>query len=257
MPAAVPLALTPFVGRDEEVESLVPLVLSSRLLTLTGAGGSGKTRLAAEVARRVESRFADDAGWAELAPLADAELLPTYLLDALGIEPGPRRPRNALIETLRERRMLLVLDNCEHLVEACAALADELLRSCPNLHILATSREALGVGGERAWLVPGLSVPQAQSESFESIARSPAVQLFVDRAEAAHAAFRLTPGNAGTVAQICRRLGSCARTAVPRHRTLREAIDWSYNLLDDREPRCCSASRSSPGARMPRGSPSR
>lgn len=267
MAAPVPLALTPFIGRDSELEALVGLVATTRLVTLTGAGGSGKTRLAAEVARHAQAQFADGAGWVELAPLADPELLPTYLLDALGIEPGPRPPMQALLDTLRERRQLLVLDNCEHLVAACAAIAESLLRGCPRLHILATSREALGVAGERAWLVPGLAVPQT-TESAEQIADAAAVRLFVDRAQSAVATFRLTPGNAAAVAQICRRLDGLplaielaaarvralpphelaarlddtfrvltagSRTAVPRHRTLREAIDWSYNLLAERE----------------------
>jgi predicted ATPase/DNA-binding SARP family transcriptional activator len=266
--ASPPLSLTPFIGRDSEVDALRRLLDSSRLLTLTGAGGSGKTRLASEVAARSASRFADGVAWVELAPLGDPELLPTYLLDALGIEHGARPPMTALLDTLRERQLLLVLDNCEHLVDACATIAEALLRGCPRLHILATSREALGVTGERAWLVPGLSLPAGEGATVASIGEVAAVQLFVDRAQAAVASFTLTPGNAAAVAQICRRLDglplaielaaarvkalppeelatrlddtfrvltASSRTAVPRHRTLREAIDWSYNLLHDRE----------------------
>ena len=268
MLADVPLSLTPFIGRTDEVDALVRLVGTTRLLTLTGAGGSGKTRLAGEVARRVRTQFADGAAWVELAPLADPDLLPAYLLDALGIEPGARRPSDAILDSLRERRMLLVLDNCEHLVKAAAALAESLLRGCPELHVLATSREALGVGGERTWLVAGLAVPSGSDASIDHVANAPAVQLFVDRAQAALATFRLTDANAAAVAQICRRLdglplaieliaarvraltpqqlasrlddafrvlGTGARTAIPRHRTLREAVDWSYNLLEARE----------------------
>ena len=265
--APPPVSLTPFIGRDEEVDALRRLLDHTRLLTLTGAGGSGKTRLAAEVAARTADRYADGIAWVELAPLGDADLLPTYLLDALGIEPGARAPVTALVDSLRERQLLLVLDNCEHLVEACASIAEVTLRGCPRVHILATSREALGVGGERAWLVPGLSLPPRDA-GVGQLEHSTAVQLFVDRAQAASASFRLTAANAPAVAQICRRmdglplaielaaarvrslppeelasrlddsfrvLRSGSRTAVPRHRTLREAIDWSYRLLGDHE----------------------
>ena len=270
MVAAVPASLTAFIGREEDVASLGRLLESTRLLTLTGAGGSGKTRLATEVATRVAERFPGGVAWVELAPLADKELLPVYLLDVLGVEHGARAPTTALLETLRERQMLLVLDNCEHIVEACATLVDVLLRGCPRLRILATSREALGVSGERAWLVPGLALPPATTNQAASIGEAAAVQLFVDRAQAAVATFQLTPSNAAAIAQICRRLdglplaielaaarvralppeqlasrlndafkalGSGSRTAVPRHRTLKEAIEWSYQLLDDRERR--------------------
>ena len=261
-----PVSLTTFVGRGQEVATVRGLLESTRLLTLTGAGGSGKTRLASEVAAQAAAHFSDGLVWVELAPLG-AELIPYTILAALGAEQGARAPMVALIETLRDREMLLVLDNCEHVVDACASLAETLLRACPRLSILATSREALGVGGERAWLVPGLSLPRADG-SPETVAQSEAVRLFVDRAQAALATFRLTPANAAAVAQICRRLdglplaielaaarvralppeqlatrlddafrvlSSGARTAVPRHRTLREAIDWSYQLLDERE----------------------
>jgi predicted ATPase/DNA-binding SARP family transcriptional activator len=261
-------SLTPFIGREVEVETLTRLVRATRLVTLTGAGGSGKTRLAGAVAQVVASGFDHGAAWVELAPLSEPELLPTYLLDAMAIEPGARSSLNALVETLRERHMILVLDNCEHLVEVTARTVETLLRACPKLHILATSREALGVSGERAWLVPGLAVPEAGEKVPEHIGSSPAVQLFVDRAQAALASFKLTSANANAVAQICRRLdglplaielaaarvrtlppeqlaprlddgfralGTGARTAVPRHRTLRAAVEWSYQLLDGRE----------------------
>ncbi|HET9424011.1 MAG TPA: BTAD domain-containing putative transcriptional regulator [Gemmatimonadaceae bacterium] len=269
MPATVPFALTPFIGRSEEVVAVSGLLASARLVTLTGAGGSGKTRLAAEVASR-DPAFARDAViWVELAPLADPELLPTYLLEALKIEHGARPPSTALIDSLREKDGLLVLDNCEHLVTACAGLAEAILRGCPRVRILATSREALGVAGERAWLVPGLVVPPVEAPPA-TIADAPAVRLFVDRAQAALSSFRLTASNAPAVAQVCRRLdglplaielaaarvralppeelagrlddalrvlGSGSRNAVPRHRTLRAAVAWSYDLLDDRERR--------------------
>ncbi|HET9455155.1 MAG TPA: BTAD domain-containing putative transcriptional regulator [Gemmatimonadaceae bacterium] len=267
-PSAIPRGLTPLIGRASELESIGALLNDTRLLTLTGAGGSGKTRLASEVASRKAATLAHGAAWVELAPLSDPELLPAHVLDALGIEHGARPALDSVIDALREREMLLVLDNCEHLIEACAMIAERLLRDCPRLRILATSREALGIGGERAWLVPGLAVPAADMVSLEKLDEVPAIRLFVERAQAALATFRLTPANAPTVAQICRRLDglplaielaaarvrtlppeelagrlddafrlltSGSRTAVPRHRTLREAIEWSYNLLDARE----------------------
>jgi predicted ATPase/DNA-binding SARP family transcriptional activator len=265
---AVPLSLTPLIGRSHELAALCALLDSNRLLTLTGAGGSGKTRLAAEIARRCVDNFADGVLWIELAPLGDPELLPTYLLDVLGLEPGARPPMTALVDSLREREALMVLDNCEHLVEACAAFVSILLRGCPHVRILATSREALGVHGERAWLVPGLACPPSDAAPVAEIGESSAVKLFVERAEGALASFQLTPANAGAVAHICRRLdglplaielaaarvrtlppeelatrlddalrvlGAGARTAVSRHRTLRETVEWSYRLLDERE----------------------
>ena len=237
------------------MSTLSTLLETARLVTLTGPGGSGKTRLASEVAAVSSGKFRDGVGWVELAPLTDPVLLATHVLDALQVEQGARSPLDTLTDALRQKQLLLVLDNCEHLVEAAATLAEHLLRSCAELQVLATSREALGVGGERAWLVPGLAAESA-------------VQLFVDRAKAVSASFQLTSSNAGSVAQICRRLdglplaielaaarsralppeelatrlddafralASGSRTAVPRHRTLRDAIAWSYDLLDDRE----------------------
>lgn len=270
VPPSIPRGLTPLIGREPEVESLGALLRATRLLTLTGAGGSGKTRLASEVAFRTAASFADGATWVELAPLTEGELVPTHVLDALGLEHGSRPALDALRDALRDRELLLVLDNCEHLVDACAMLAEQLLRDCPRLRILATSREALGVGGERAWLVPGLALPGAGALPPEKLEAVPAVRLFVERAQAALASFRLTTANAPAITQICRRLDGLplaielaaarvrtlppeelalrlddafrvltagSRTAVPRHRTLREAIEWSYNLLDDPERR--------------------
>src|SRR5688572_320257 len=199
----IPRGLTHLIGRDSEVDSIRRLLRDTRLLTLTGAGGSGKTRLASEVATLTAGDFRDGAAWIELAPLNDGELLATHTLAALGLEHGARKPLDALLDALRPRHLLLVLDNCEHLVESCAILADRLLRECPDLRMLATSREALGVDGERAWLVPGLSLPSGHNESVDDLAHIPAVRLFVERAQSTLASFRLTPANAAAVTHIC------------------------------------------------------
>jgi non-specific serine/threonine protein kinase len=262
--AAVPDQLTSFVGREHEVAAVRSLIASARLVTLTGAGGSGKTRIAAEVARSLHNR--DGVAWVELAALTDAQHLTTHISAALGVGNIGQSPADALREALRNSSLLLVLDNCEHLVAACAAFVDALLRDCHDIRILTTSREALGVLGEHAWVVPVLSLPPADAD-FTSITNSGAVRLFVERARAASRTFQLTTSNASAVAQLCRRLDGLplaielaaahARTFTPeetltqldtnlldarhdtpgRHQTLRATIDWSYNLLDPRERR--------------------
>lgn len=240
-----------------------------RLVTLTGPGGSGKTRLAREVAAQMLARGVE-VGWVELAPLADPDLLPQQVATALGLheEPG-RSASDCLLDALRARRFVLVLDNCEHLVEACAAQVDLLLRHCPDLTVLATSREGLGVDGERAWLVPPLSFPVSDAGIRpDDLVRYEAIQLFVERAGDVLPSFRLGEANANAVVQICRRLDGIPlaielaaarvrvlapeqiadrlddafrlltrsyRTAVPRHQTLRATVDWSYRLLGTRE----------------------
>ena len=265
-PSGCPLELTSFVGREREVEEARELLLQSRLLTLTGAGGSGKTRLAMELAARSDLDFA----WVELAGLTDPEILADHVAAVLRLreEPG-RSASETLLAELHERPLLLVLDNCEHLVDACAELAGSLLRACPELRILTTSREALGIAGERPWLVPPLSLPPARgADDAAAVAASEAVQLFVERAGTAQRGFRLTDGNAAAVAQICYRLDgiplaielaaarvrvlapeqiaarlddafrllvAAGRTVLPRHRTLRETIEWSHRLLSEEE----------------------
>jgi predicted ATPase/DNA-binding SARP family transcriptional activator len=256
VPAApVPLHLTRFVGRGRELEDLAQLVCSTRLLTLTGAGGSGKTRLAEELALRSGASF-ERVGWVDLVPLDDPDLLAQLVATTLHVPAlAGTTALQALVGTLCGTRALVVLDNCEHLVDACAELADALLRSCPQLTILATSREALGVASETAWLVP----PLASAE---------AMQLFCERARAALPTFALTSANTPAVTEICRRLDgiplaielaaarvrvlspeqiasrlddafrlltSGSRTALPRHRTLRATMEWSYALLGLRE----------------------
>jgi predicted ATPase/DNA-binding SARP family transcriptional activator len=243
--------LTTFIGRAAELAELERLLGDVRLLTLTGAGGSGKTRLAQELVARpgVAGR---GVAWVELASLDDPALIPQRVAETFGVRDEVTGP-TPLMGLLRSRSGVLVLDNCEHLVEACAELVHELLRGCPRLAVLATSREALGVRGERAWLVPPLEDGEA-------------VRLFVDRARDLVPGFELTPATRPAVTEICRRLDGIplaielaaarvrvlsvdqirqrlddafrlltagGRTAIPRHRTLRATIDWSHDLLRD------------------------
>ena len=251
----LPVHLTPFVGRDHELEELSRLIPSARLLTLTGAGGSGKTRLAREAVLRVADSYGRIA-WADLAPISEPDLIAEEIATALHLpERSDASPRDTVIDAICEIRTLLVLDNCEHLVDGCAELTEALLRACPRLTILATSREALGVSSEVAWLVPPLAGAEA-------------AQLFVDRARATLPSFALSGTNADAVDEICRRLdgmplaielaaarvrvlsptqiaerlddafrllASGSRTALPRHRTLRATMEWSYGLLGERE----------------------
>ena len=250
----LPVHLTRFIGRGHELNELARLIGTTRLLTLTGAGGSGKTRLAREVAAAEAGRYSRIA-WVDLAPIADSSIVAREVATALHIPDRGGRPAEALIATIGDNPMLLVLDNCEHLVDAAAELAEQLLRACPRLSILATSREALGIPSETAWLVPPLGSAEA-------------VQLFVERAQASIASFELTDANRSAVRDICRRLDgiplaielaaararvlspeqiaarlddafrlltSGSRTALPRQRTLRGTMDWSFGLLDARE----------------------
>ena len=251
----LPVHLTHLVGRERELEELSRLVGARRLLTLTGAGGSGKTRLAHEAALHAAGSFTRVA-WVDLSLLDDAQFLVQQVIAALG---APERagvpPVEMLTAAIGAQRLLLVLDNCEHVVDECAAMAELLLRTCPQLAILATSREALGVASETAWLVPPL-------------AASDAVQLFVERAQAALPSFVHTPSNDAAIGEICRRLDGIplaielaaarvrvlspeqiarrlddafrllttgTRTALPRHRTLRATMEWSFGLLGPRE----------------------
>jgi len=264
-----PAQLTSFIGRERETAHVQALLQTVRLLTLTGAGGSGKTRLALEVASRVGARYPDGVAWVELAPLANPELVPHHVADALGVRrDGVRSAGDALVEALRGREALLVLDNCEHLVEACARLAEALLRGCPRLRILTTSREALGIGGEHAWLVPALTLPEAKPATRAAAAASEAARLFVERARAVRPSLELDDDTAAAITQICRQLdglplaielaaararvldprqiaarlddvfgllSSGSRTALPRQRTLRGAIEWSHGLLTEPE----------------------
>ncbi|HSK19480.1 MAG TPA: BTAD domain-containing putative transcriptional regulator [Longimicrobiales bacterium] len=260
----LPVELTHFIGRERELAALRQLAESARLLTLTGAGGSGKSRLALQLVTQIPGTDADDVAWVELAPLMEERLVAAAVQRALGSPTeGGAASADSIIATLGDRSLTLVLDNCEHLVDTCAALADTLLRACPHLRIIATSREALGVAGERAWLVPPLALP-APDDGLDALASSDAVRLFVDRARDVLPSFTLSAANARVIADICMHLDgiplaielaaarvrhlspeqirdrlsdafslltSGARTALPRHRTLRAALDWSHDLL--------------------------
>ena len=260
----LPVALTHFVGRKAELERTAELLRTQRLVTLTGFGGTGKSRLAIQSATDALHAFADGVYLVELAPLSDPELVPGAVSTVLG---AGEASTDRLCEHLRSRRMLLILDNCEHLIEAAARLCEALLGRCPGLCILATSREALDVPGEVAWRVPSLSVPPAEVAAGGELSGD-AVTLFSDRARAVDPEFRLTDDNAPAVARICRRLDGIplalelaaarlrmlrpdqvadrlddrfglltggGRNALRRHQTLRAAMDWSYDLLPQAE----------------------
>jgi predicted ATPase/DNA-binding SARP family transcriptional activator len=266
----LPVPLSSFIGREEETAYLKALLLQNRLLTLAGVGGSGKTRLAIQVATDLIDDFDDGVWWVELAALTDGSLIPNGIAKVLGIQERPGASlTQTLADELRAKRLLLVLDNCEHLVDACAQLVVAIVHQCPRVTILTTSREALNITGERVHLVPTLAVPAPHSHSpWESWLSYDAVRLFVDRASDAHASFALTQEWAHAVAQICQRLDGIplaielaaarartlalpelaarlddrfsllsggSRAALPRHQTLRATLDWSYDLLSDAE----------------------
>src|SRR5829696_2809070 len=269
-PHNLPLELSSFVGREKELAEVKRLLENNRLLTLTGSGGCGKTRLALAVASELVEAFEDGVWLVDLAPLADPALVPQAVASTLGVrEQSGRILTEILYAYLRSKKVLLVLDNCEHLIEACAKLSEVLLRSCPQLRVLATSREALGITGEVTWLVPSLTLPDLRHlPAFESLPRYESARLFLERTAAVKPTFVLTEQNAGAVAQICYRLDGIplaielaaartkvlsveqvadrlddtfkllsagGRTAVPRQRTLHATMDWSHELLPEEE----------------------
>ena len=268
----LPRPLTELVGREQEASTVSALLFGSPLVTLMGPGGVGKTRLAIRVAEAWAEDQPDGVWFVDLAPLTDADQVPRAVAAVLGVreEPGLALS-DTLAAALRDRRLLLILDNCEHLLNASAILASCLLASCPTLRLLTTSRQALGVTGETVWAVPSLSVPGArESLTLESAARADAVRLFVERAASVLTGFALTAENALDVAHVCRRLDGMplalelaaarvrilspaqiaarlddrfhlltqgSRAALPRQQTLRAAVDWSYELLSEPERR--------------------
>ena len=266
----IPVPLTSFVGREKELKDIARLLSSSRLLTLTGPGGVGKTRLAIQTAHDSIKKFKDGVFWVGLVGLSDANLIPQVIAQSLNIREVSQEP---LIETLKKhlksKDLLLILDNCEHLIRACAQYAEQLLAACPKLKVLATSIEALGLFNENTWQVPSLPLPEIpESLSLKELQEFASIELFDERASNAKSGFALDEKNASSVAQVCRRLDGIplaielaaarikvlsvdeiaarlddrfslltagSRTAIPRHQTLRATIDWSYDLLTEPE----------------------
>ena len=269
-PNNLPEQLTSFVGREKELADVKRLLHDAHMLTLIGPGGTGKTRLSIRAAREMLDHYPDGVWLVELAPILDPVLVPRTTAMTIGLRDEPQRPViDMLCDYLRDKRMLLILDNCEHLVDACARMADRLLHAASDVRILASSREALGIGGEVTYRVPSLGLPDlGHLPPVESLSQYEAVRLFIDRARFAVPAFAVTSENAPAIAQICYRLDGIplaielaaakirvlgveqiakrlddrfrlltggSRTALERHQTLRAAIDWSYNLLPSTE----------------------
>jgi predicted ATPase len=273
----LPTQVTTFVGREQEIAEVQRQLATTHLLTLTGSPGVGKTRLALEAAARLRDcsagsgqTYADGVWLVELAALADPALVPQTAAAALGLPENPCRPLvQTLAEFIKPKAMLLLLDNCEHLIDACAALAESLLRACPRLRILATSREALRIAGETCWRVPSLTLPDPrQPARTDHLTAYEAVRLFLDRAAAAAPGFVLSDQNAPALAQVCQRLDGIplaielaavrvkvlspgqiaarlddrfrllaagSRMALPRQQTLQALVDWSHDLLSEPE----------------------
>lgn len=267
----LPAETTSFVGRQNEAAQILDLLTKHRLVTLTGSGGIGKSRLSLHVASKLVETFPDGIWLVELAPLSDPAMVTKEIVDVLNIREEPRRPLiDTLSEALSSKTLLLILDNCEHLMDICAQLAEKLLHAAPGLKIMDSSRESLGIAGEMTYRVPSLSLPEAQTRQPDELSHSEAARLFVERAQAILPDFEITPQNVSAIAQICRRLDGIplalelaaarvnmlkveqistrlddrfrlltggSRTALPRQQTLRAMIDWSWDLLSEPE-RC-------------------
>lgn len=268
VPNNIPIQLTSFVGREQDLAEALKLLGGARLLTLTGVGGSGKTRLAMQIAGEVLDDYEDGVWLVELAPVTDPDLLVQEAAEVFDVkEEAGRSLDESLIHSIGQRQLLLVLDNCEHMISPVAHFTLHMLERCPSIKLVATSREMLGVPGETAMSVQSLQVP-APGDDRDTVARYDSVRLFTERASAAKHGFRVTKENAEAVGQICRRLDGIplalelaaarlkimtpaqiaerlddrfqlltggSRTAVPRQRTLEAAVDWSYELLDEHE----------------------
>jgi predicted ATPase len=266
----LPLEVTSFIGRESEIKQVKGHLADAHLVTLTGPGGSGKTRLALRAAGQVIQFYPHGVWWVDLISLEDPNFVPQAVARVMNVsETGIDSVLNDLIVHLQDKLTLLVLDNCEHLIAACAEFADRLLHTCPGVRILATSQEEMGIAGENVFHVPPLSVPDEKAElGVKELAKFEAIQLFAKRAEDARSGFRLTAENSSAVIHICcqldgiplaielaaarvkiltvsqivnrlddrfRFLTSGRRTALPHHQTLRAMIDWSYGLLEDNE----------------------
>ena len=270
LPNNLPQQVTSFIGREKEMEAVKSLLVKARLLTLTGSGGCGKTRLSLQVASDLLDNHADGVWLVELAPLSDPVLVPQAVASVCSVRVEAARPLlQTLVEALKPRNLLLLLDNCEHLLDGCAELADLLIRSCPGVRILASSREGLGIAGELTYRIPSLSLPDPmEPATASSVGQYESVQLFIERALFHLPEFTVTNQNAPALASVCFRLDGIplaielaaarvrslslqeinakldnrfrlltggSRTALPRQQTLRALIDWSYDLLNDQE----------------------
>ncbi len=269
LPNNLPVSLSPFVGRHDELAQLVELIESSRLVTLTGAGGAGKTRLALQAAAEVLNTWEEGVWFIEFASIMDPELVSSTVSDSLGInDAGKLTDLDALLRTLKDQHCLLVLDNCEHLIDAIAKLADLIARNCSKVSIIATSREPLGVDGEKVYRIPSLSLPSRDVECADDLHGSDAADLFIARTRLGDDGFVVTDMNADLVAAVCRRLDGIplaielaaarlssmslqdlherldqrfrlltggSRNALPRQQTLGAMVAWSYDLLADPE----------------------
>ena len=270
LPNNLPTQLTSFIGREAEMAEVKQLLTTTRLLSLTGAGGAGKTRLSVQVGADLLEQFVDGVWLVELAALRDPALVTQAVASALSVREEPGRPLlTTLVDHLRHKQILLILDNCEHVVEPSAELADRLLRNCLGVRILVTTRQALGVPGETTWRMPSLALPRLNElPPIDRLTEYEALRLFVERAKTARPGFTVTRENAPAILEICYRLDAAplalelaaarvkvlsveqiagrlgdrfglltggSRTLLPRQQTLRALVDWSYDLLDEDE----------------------
>ncbi|HTG95333.1 MAG TPA: protein kinase [Pyrinomonadaceae bacterium] len=268
IPTNLPKDRTPFIGRTQELNECAQLIKQSRLLTLAGLGGCGKTRLAIKVGERLTDAFPDGVWFVDLAPLTESSRVVTAVAQVLGLREESDKDLDTVVsDNIGDKKRLLILDNCEHLLPSCANFVDRLLNSCAEVRILTTTREALNVQGERVIHLPPLGVPDAKSGlNLERVQSADAIKLFIDRAKTARPSFELTSANVGAVAEVCQRLDGIplaielaaarvkilsidqiltklddrfrllvGRSMLPRHQTLRAVIEWSYDQLSIEE----------------------